>query len=71
MAKGGTLLLDEISNLPLDSQAVLLRVLQEKKAFRVGGTKPYKVDFRLLVASNQPLETAVKSGLFRQDLFYG
>ena len=69
MAKGGTLLLDEISNLPLNSQVALLRVLQEKKAFRVGGHKPYNVDIRLLAASNQPLETVVESGLFRQDLF--
>jgi len=70
MAKGGTLLLDEISNLPLNSQVVLLRVLQEKKAFRVGGHKSYNVDIRLLAASNQPLETVVESGSFRQDLFY-
>ncbi|MDP2644987.1 MAG: sigma-54 dependent transcriptional regulator [Desulfobacterales bacterium] len=70
MAKGGTLLLDEISNLPLNSQVALLRVLQEKKAFRVGGHKPYNVDIRLLAASNQPLETVVESGAFRQDLFY-
>jgi len=70
MAKGGTLLLDEISNLPLNSQAVLLRVLQEKKALRVGGHKPYKVDTRLLAASNRPLETIIESGLFRRDLFY-
>jgi len=70
MAKGGTLLLDEISNLPLDSQAAFLRVLQEMKAFRVGGTKPFSVDMRLLAASNQPLETVVESGAFRQDLFY-
>jgi len=70
MAKGGTLLLDEISNMSLNSQVVLLRVLQEKKAFRVGGHKPYKVDIRLLAASNQPLETVVESDSFRQDLFY-
>ncbi|RJQ64298.1 MAG: sigma-54-dependent Fis family transcriptional regulator [Desulfobacteraceae bacterium] len=70
MAKGGTLLLDEILNLPLNSQAALLRVLQEKKAFRVGGTKPFNLDIRLLVASNQPLKTAVESGAFRKDLFY-
>jgi DNA-binding NtrC family response regulator len=70
MAKGGTLLLDEISNLSLDSQAALLRVLQEKKAFRVGGTRPFTVDIRLLAATNQELETAVESGAFRQDLFY-
>ena len=70
MAKGGTLLLDEISNMPLNSQVALLRVLQEKKAFRVGGHKPYNVDIRLLAASNQPLENVVESGSFRQDLFY-
>ena len=70
MAKGGTLLLDEIANLPLNSQVALLRVLQEKKAFRVGGQKPYNVDIRFLAASSQPLETVVQSGLFRQDLFY-
>jgi len=70
MAKGGTLLLDEISNLPLNSQVVLLRVLQEKKAFLVGGNKPYNVDIRLLAASNQPIQTAVESGSFRRDLFY-
>jgi len=70
MAKGGTLLLDEISNLPLNSQVAFLRVLQEKKAFRVGGNKPYKVDIRFLAASNQSLETVVESGTFRQDLFY-
>ncbi len=70
MAKGGTLLLDEISNLPLKSQAGLLRVLQEKKAFRLGGQKPYNVDIRLLAATNQPIQTAVESGLFRRDLFY-
>jgi len=70
MAKGSTLLLDEILNLPLDSQGALLRVLQEKKAYRVGGTKPYDVDVRFLVVSNKPLGTAVKSGAFRKDLFY-
>ena len=70
MAKGGTLLLDEILNMSLESQAKLLRVLQEKKAYRVGGTKPYQIDVRLLVAANHNLEVAVGAGLFRQDLFY-
>jgi DNA-binding NtrC family response regulator len=69
-AKGGTLFLDEISNLPLDSQSKLLRVLQEKNAFRVGGTRPFSVDVRLLVASNRDLESTVASGLFRGDLYY-
>ena len=67
---GGTLLLDEISNMPMDSQAKLLRVLQEKKTYRVGGTKPFDVDVRLLVASNQDLGAAVVSRTFRKDLFY-
>jgi DNA-binding NtrC family response regulator len=70
VGKGGTLFLDEISNMPLESQAKLLRVLQEKKAYRVGGTMPYQIDVRLLVAANRNLEVAVGAGLFRQDLFY-
>lgn len=69
-AKGGTLLLDEISNMPLSSQVKLLRALQEKKVCRVGGTKPIDVDVRLLVASNQDLGSAIASGAFRSDLFY-
>jgi DNA-binding NtrC family response regulator len=70
VAKGGTLLLDEISNMPLSSQVKLLRALQEKKVYRVGGTKPTDVDVRLLVASNQDLGSAIASGVFRSDLFY-
>jgi two-component system nitrogen regulation response regulator GlnG len=70
VAKGGTLFLDEISNMPLGSQAKLLRVLQEKVAYRVGGTKPLQVDVRLLVASNQNLQGITESGSFRRDLFY-
>ncbi|MCG2777000.1 MAG: sigma-54 dependent transcriptional regulator [Desulfobacterales bacterium] len=69
-AKGGTLLLDEISNMPLSSQVKLLRALQEKKVYRVGGTKPIDVDVRLLVASNQDLGSATASNSFRSDLFY-
>ena len=70
VAKGGTLLLDEISNMPLGSQAKLLRVLQEKKVYRVGGTNALSIDVRLLVASNQDLGAAVVSNSFRRDLFY-
>lgn len=70
VAKGGTIFLDEISNMPLGSQAKLLRVLQEKKVYRVGGTRPLDVNVRLLVASNRDLESAVESGSFRRDLFY-
>jgi len=69
-AKGGTLLLDEISNMPLSSQVKLLRALQEKKVYRVGGTRPIDVDVRLLVASNQDLGSATASNAFRRDLFY-
>ena len=69
-ANGGTLFLDEISNMPLASQATLLRVLQDKMVFRVGGTKPVDVDVRIISASNQNLEDAIKSELFRSDLFF-
>lgn len=69
-AKGGSLFLDEILNMPLSSQAKLLRALQEKKICRVGGTKPLSVNIRLLVASNKDLESALGSGSFRRDLFY-
>ncbi len=70
LARDGTLLLDEISNMPLGSQAKLLRALQEKVIYRVGGTRPFKIDVRLLVASNQDLEQTVVAGAFRRDLFY-
>ena len=70
LANEGTLLLDEISNMSVGSQAKLLRVLQEKKVYRVGGTKPIDVNVRLLVASNQNLQTLVDTGAFRRDLFY-
>lgn len=70
LAKGGTLFLDEISNMPLASQAKLLRALQDKHICRVGGTKPFPTDVRLLAASNQDLATAVTAGSFRQDLLY-
>ena len=70
VAKGGTLFLDEILNMPLGSQAKLLRALQEKKVYRVGSTRPINVDVRTLVASNQDLEDAVKSSSFRRDLFF-
>jgi len=69
-ANGGTLLLDEISNLPVSSQGKILRTLQEKKICRLGSTKPLEVDIRLLVACNQDLTTIVESGAFREDLFY-
>ncbi len=69
-ASGGTLFLDEISNLPLPSQAKLLRVLQEKTLYRVGGTKPVRVDARVVAASNDDLQMLVDKGSFRRDLYF-
>jgi two-component system, NtrC family, response regulator HydG len=70
MAAGGTLFLDEIGDLRLDLQAKLLRAIQEGEIERVGGSKPFKADFRLIVATNVDLERAVREGKFREDLFY-
>jgi len=69
-ARGGTLFLDEIGEMPLKMQIKLLRVLQEKRIRRVGGTEEIAVDFRLLAATNRDLERDVAEGLFREDLFY-
>ncbi|MEO8037374.1 MAG: sigma-54 dependent transcriptional regulator [Betaproteobacteria bacterium] len=69
-AEGGTLLLDEISEMPLVLQAKLLRVLQEREVERVGGRKPIAVDIRVLATSNRDMLAQVRSGRFREDLFY-
>lgn len=69
-AHGGTIFLDEMSNMPLASQAKLLRVLQEKTLYRLGGTKPIQVDVRMLTASGHDLERLCESGAFRPDLYY-
>jgi two-component system, NtrC family, response regulator HydG len=70
LADGGTLLLDEIGDMEPDSQVKLLRVLETGMFFRVGGTRPRRVDVRLVAATNRDLAAAMKSGQFREDLFY-
>jgi len=70
LADRGTLFLDEVSEMSLNSQAKFLRVLQERVLRRVGGTRDIKVDLRIIAATNRPLETRVKEGQFREDLFY-
>jgi DNA-binding NtrC family response regulator len=70
IADGGTLFLDEIGDMGLETQAKILRVLQERELERVGGNRTIKVDVRVLAATNQDLETKVKSGTFRGDLYY-
>jgi len=69
-ANGGTLLLDEISEMPLQLQAKLLRALQEREIDRIGGTRPVKVDVRVIATTNRDLQEAVEAGSFRRDLFY-
>jgi two-component system response regulator FlrC len=69
-ANGGTLLLDEISEMEARLQAKLLRAIQEREIDRVGGTKPVKVDIRIIATSNRDLTEAVKHGTFREDLLY-
>jgi formate hydrogenlyase transcriptional activator len=70
LADGGTIFLDEIGELPADTQIALLRVLQEREIERVGGSQPISVDVRVLAATNRDLKAAVAAGTLRQDLFY-
>jgi len=70
LANGGTLFLDEVSNLTYDIQVSLLRVVQERKLKRIGGTKEISIDVRIIVASNEKLLEACKKGKFREDLYH-
>ena len=70
LANGGTLFLDEIGELPQDIQVRLLRVLQERKLQRLGGTEDIELDFRLVCATNRNLEDAIREGTFRSDFYY-
>ena len=67
---GGTLFLDEINSLPLSVQSKILRVIEDKSVHRIGAIKPKKVNFRLIVATNQNLYNLVREGKFREDLYY-
>jgi transcriptional regulator with PAS, ATPase and Fis domain len=70
IADGGTLFLDEVSEMSLATQAKLLHVIEDREFERVGGTRPIKVDVRLIAATNRDLEQQVKGGKFREDLFF-
>ena len=70
LSGGGTLFLDEITELPLDMQQKLLQAIQDKRFTRVGGNEYIEIDFRLISATNRDLETLVKEGAFREDLYY-
>src|SRR5262249_3445257 len=70
VAHGGTLLLDEIGDMPLSTQVKLLRVIEDSQLRRVGGLKPRSIDVRFIAATNSDIETKVEQGTFRRDLYF-
>lgn len=70
LANTGVILLDEIGDMPLPLQTKLLRVLQERELIRIGGSKPVKLDIRVIASTNKDLREEIKGGRFREDLFY-
>jgi len=70
LAEGGSIFLDEIGDMPMSTQAKVLRVLEEREFFRVGGTTPIRVDVRVIAATNRPLRDALETGHVRADLYY-
>jgi len=70
LAEGGTIFLDEVGELPMETQIALLRVLQEHEFERVGGTRPIQTNVRVIAATNRNLQAAIAAGSFRSDLFY-